>query len=164
MSADSWKPYWRYCTQTHQRGCQTAQRAARAGVVDWLLASIAAAWYEQVRTGQISVFLFMQAEAELEANKNVIRDSKLAKHREQLLSFSSLDPGLVLMSVPEGHSASAKVTHPSAKYLVEPSAECLSTGTQQTRWENQYMSCGMSALMCDHMAAGDSVHQGRSNC
>ncbi|KAA6419935.1 MAG: hypothetical protein FRX49_10125 [Trebouxia sp. A1-2] len=49
-----------------------------------------------------------QAEAELEANKAVIRDSQLAKHREQLLSFSSVEPGLVLMSVPEGHSASAK--------------------------------------------------------
>ncbi|DBA77010.1 TPA: hypothetical protein ACH3X1_009600 [Trebouxia sp. C0004] len=49
-----------------------------------------------------------QAEAELQANRNVIRDSKLAKLREQLLSFSSLEPGLVLMSVPEGHSASAK--------------------------------------------------------
>ncbi|KAL0018907.1 hypothetical protein WJX77_006691 [Trebouxia sp. C0004] len=49
-----------------------------------------------------------QAEAELEANRSVIKDSKVAKHREQLLSFSSLEPGLVLMSVPKGHSASAK--------------------------------------------------------
>ncbi|KAA6419968.1 MAG: hypothetical protein FRX49_10158 [Trebouxia sp. A1-2] len=56
-----------------------------------------------------------QAEAELEANKAVIRDSQLAKHREQLLSFSSVEPGLVLMSVPEGHSASAKALSMTAK-------------------------------------------------
>ncbi len=71
------------------------------------------------------------------------------------------------MDVPEGHSASAKVTHPSAKYLLEPSAECLSTGTQQTRRENQDMSSDMSALTCDHMAAGGSVHQdgpGKNHC
>ena len=73
----------------------------------------------------------MQAESELKANKHVIRDSQLAKHREQLLSMSSLEPGLVLMSVPKGHSASAKVSHPSAMYLLEPSAECLSNSKQQ---------------------------------
>ncbi|KAL0050731.1 hypothetical protein WJX82_005996 [Trebouxia sp. C0006] len=49
-----------------------------------------------------------QAEAELEANKHVVRDSKLAKLREQLLSFHSLESGIVLMNVPEGRSASAK--------------------------------------------------------
>ena len=57
ISADSWKPYWRDCTQTHERGGQTAQRAARAGVVGWLLASIAAARCELVRTGQPECFL-----------------------------------------------------------------------------------------------------------
>ncbi|KAL0020196.1 hypothetical protein WJX79_009423 [Trebouxia sp. C0005] len=54
-----------------------------------------------------------QAEADLEANRHVNRDSQLAaeisrraiaKHRERLLSFSSLEPGLVLTSVPSvGH-------------------------------------------------------------
>ncbi|DBA72641.1 TPA: hypothetical protein ACH3X2_010388 [Trebouxia sp. C0005] len=49
-----------------------------------------------------------QAESELKANKGVIRDSQLAKYREALLSMSILEPGLVLQSVPKGHSASAK--------------------------------------------------------
>ncbi len=62
----------------------------------------------------------MQAEAELKANKGVIRDSQLAKFREALLSMSILDPGLVLQSVPRGHSASAKVTHFIAKHLLNP--------------------------------------------
>ena len=66
----------------------------------------------------------------------VVRDSKLAKHREQLLSFHSVEPGLVLMNVPEGNSAFAKVTHHSVKYLVDPSAESLPIGTQQTRRKN----------------------------
>jgi hypothetical protein len=90
----------------------------------------------------------------------LLGDSKLAKHREQLLSFHSLEPGLVLMNVPEGHAASAKVTQRSAKYSVDPPAESLPIGTRQSRQENQYMSSGMSALMCDHMPAGDSIHQG----
>ena len=61
------------------------------------------------------------------------RDSKLAKQCEQLLSLHSVEPGLVLMNVPEGHSASAKVTHPPVKYLLDPSAESLPISTQQTR-------------------------------
>ena len=71
------------------------------------------------------MFLVMQAEAALKANQFVVRDSKLAKHREQLLSLLSVEPGLVLMNVPKAHSASAKVMHPLAKYLLGPSAERL---------------------------------------
>ncbi|DBA83444.1 TPA: hypothetical protein ACH3X2_006380 [Trebouxia sp. C0005] len=79
-----------------------------------------------------------QAEAELEANKAVIRDSQLAKHREQLLSFSSVEPGLVLMSVPEGHSASAKeiqcITADQMKIIAEyEQALSMTAKSQQTQ-------------------------------
>ena len=60
----------------------------------------------------------MQAESELRANKPVIRDHQLAKCREALLPMAMLDPGLVLQSVPKGHSASAKVTHLTAWHLL----------------------------------------------
>ena len=56
----------------------------------------------------------MQAESELRANKQVIRQHQLAKCREAVLPMARLDPGLVLQSVPKGHSASAKVTHVTA--------------------------------------------------
>ena len=59
----------------------------------------------------------MQAESELRANKQVIRDHQLAKYREALLPMAMLEPGLVLQSVPKGHSASAKVTHLTAWHL-----------------------------------------------
>ncbi len=74
----------------------------------------------------------MQAEAELKANKGVIRDSQVAKIREALLSMSILDPGLVLQSVPKGHSASAKVNYLVAKHLLLPFAECLSACNRAT--------------------------------
>ncbi|DBA82688.1 TPA: hypothetical protein ACH3X1_006927 [Trebouxia sp. C0004] len=49
-----------------------------------------------------------QAESELRANKQLIRDHQLAKCREALLPMTILEPGLVLQSVPKGHLASAK--------------------------------------------------------
>ncbi|DBA82689.1 TPA: hypothetical protein ACH3X1_006928 [Trebouxia sp. C0004] len=52
--------------------------------------------------------LARQAESELKANKHIIKDSQLAKCWEALLSMCMLEPGLVLQSVPKGHSASAK--------------------------------------------------------
>jgi len=60
----------------------------------------------------------LQAESELKANKQVIRHHQLAKCREALLPVVLLDPGLVLESVPKGHSASAKVTHLTAWHLL----------------------------------------------
>ncbi len=74
----------------------------------------------------------MQAESELKANKGVIRDSQVAKCREALLSMSILEPGLVLQSVPKGHSASAKVTYLIARHLLRPLAECPSACNRTT--------------------------------
>lgn len=74
----------------------------------------------------------VQAESELKANKGVIRDSQLAKYREALLSMSILEPGLVLQSVPKGHSASAKVSYLIACQRFKPVAECLSACNMTT--------------------------------
>ncbi len=74
----------------------------------------------------------MQAESELQANTHIIKDSQVAKIREALLSMSILDPGLVLQSVPKGCSASAKVTHLTARYLLKPFVECLSACNRTT--------------------------------
>ncbi len=74
----------------------------------------------------------MQAESELRANKQVIKYNQLAKCREALLPMSMLEPGLVLQSVPKGHSASAKVTHLTARHLLKPFAECLSACNRTT--------------------------------
>ncbi|KAA6425304.1 MAG: hypothetical protein FRX49_04798 [Trebouxia sp. A1-2] len=60
------------------------------------------------KSAEMEITSLVQAESELKANKGVIRDSQLAKYREALLSMSILEPGLVLQSVPKGHSASAK--------------------------------------------------------
>ncbi|KAA6425310.1 MAG: hypothetical protein FRX49_04803 [Trebouxia sp. A1-2] len=60
------------------------------------------------QSAEMETASLIQAESELKANKGVIRDSQLAKYREALLSMSILEPGLVLQSVPKGHSASAK--------------------------------------------------------
>ncbi|DBB09757.1 hypothetical protein WJX82_004944 [Trebouxia sp. C0006] len=49
-----------------------------------------------------------QAESDLRANKQVIKDHQLAKCRKALLPMAVLNPGLVLGSVPKGHFASAK--------------------------------------------------------
>jgi len=82
----------------------------------------------------------MQAESELKANKHIIRDSQLAKCREALLPMSMLEPGLVLQSVPKGHSASAKVTHLTARHLLKPFAECLSA-CNRTRDKHRTPAC-----------------------
>lgn len=74
----------------------------------------------------------MQADSELQASKHIIMDSQVAKIREALLSMSSLDPGLVLQSVPKGHSASAKVTYLIARHLLKSFAECLSACNRTT--------------------------------
>ncbi len=76
----------------------------------------------------------MQAESELRANKQVIRDHQLAKCREALLPMAMLDPGLVLQSVPKGHSASAKVTHLTAWHLLS---------SQDTRSAQTYCMFGL---------------------
>ncbi len=82
----------------------------------------------------------MQAESELKANKRVIRDHHVAKCREALLSMSILDPGLVLQSVPRGHSASAKVTYLITMHLLKPFAECLSA-CNMTRDKHRTPAC-----------------------
>ncbi len=63
-------------------------------------------------------FILMQAESDLRANKQVIKDHQLAKCRKALLPMAVLNPGLVLGSVPKGHFASAKVTHLTAWQLL----------------------------------------------
>ena len=82
----------------------------------------------------------MQAESELRANKQVIKYNQLAKCREALLPMSMLEPGLVLQSVPKGHSASAKVTHLTARHLLKPFAECLSA-CNRTRDKHRNTAC-----------------------
>ena len=100
----------------------------------------------------------MQAESELRANKQVIKDNQLAKCREALLPMAMLEPGLVLQSVPKGHSASAKVTHPLAWHLLKPFAVCQLAGHKiSTELLHVWLD-----VRSNDLAAGNGIHQGGS--